>query len=103
MYCQDFRYILFTTLSTNSEQLLHICVSVCVCVRMSYHEKDLLQPLDAVFVPRRADVDAARLTANQMLRQQHNETLNGKTICYMCVKAAINRAPICINISVSQP
>ena len=42
---------------------------------MFYHEEDLLQPLDAVFVPGRADVDAARLTANQMLRQQHDETL----------------------------
>lgn len=39
------------------------------------HEEDLLQPLDAVFVPGRADVHAACLTANQMLRQQHDETL----------------------------
>lgn len=49
--------------------------AVCVCVRMFYHEEDLLQPLDAVFVPGRADVDAARLTAHQVLRQQHDETL----------------------------
>lgn len=44
-------------------------------VRHVYHEEDLLQPLDAVFVPRRADVNAARLTADQMLRQQHDEPL----------------------------
>lgn len=40
-----------------------------------YHEEDLLQPLDAVLVPGRADVHAARLAADQMLRQQHDETL----------------------------
>lgn len=51
-------------------------VQVCVCVRESrYHEEDLLEPLDAVFVPRRADVHTARLTANQMFRQQHDEAL----------------------------
>lgn len=41
--------------------------SLCVSVHVSYHEEDLLQPLDAVLVPRRADLHAARLTANQML------------------------------------
>lgn len=40
-----------------------------------YHEEDLLQSLDAVFVPGRADVHAAGLTTDQMLRQQHDETL----------------------------
>lgn len=49
-------------------------VCVCVCVNR-YHEEDLLEPLDAVFVPGRADVHAARLTANQMFRQQHDEAL----------------------------
>lgn len=48
--------------------------SIAVCAT-SYHEEDLLQPLDAVLVPGRADVDAARLTADQMLRQQHDEAL----------------------------
>lgn len=48
---------------------------MCESVLCFYHEKDLLQPLDAVFVPGRADVNAARFTANQVLRQQHDETL----------------------------
>lgn len=55
-----------------------------MCVRVFcafYHEEDLLQPLDAVFVPGRADVNAARFTANQVLRQQHDETLRmGKSL-----------------------
>lgn len=51
--------------------------SVCVCV--SYHEEDLLQPLDAVFIPGRADVHAARLAAHQVLCQQHDETLQQET------------------------
>lgn len=42
---------------------------------MFYHEENLLQPLDAVFVPGCADVHAARLTANQVLCQQHDEAL----------------------------
>lgn len=50
------------------------CEDVCVCVSR-YHEEDLLEPLDAVFVPGRADVHAARLAANQMFRQQHDEAL----------------------------
>ena len=53
-----------------------------MCVCDVYHEEDLLQPLDAVFVPRRADVDAARLTANQMLRQQHDEALTEEKKCF---------------------
>ncbi len=73
--------------------LLYCGICVCVCVLL-YHEEDLLQPLDAVFVPGRADVDAARLTANQMLRQQHDETLReGKTTFkgskQTCVKACV--------------
>lgn len=46
---------------------------------MFYHEEDLLQPLNAVFIPRRADVHAARLTANKMFCQQHDETLCNET------------------------
>lgn len=56
---------------------------MCVCesVLCFYHEEDLLQPLDAVFVPGRADVNAARFTANQVLRQQHDEPLRmGKSL-----------------------
>lgn len=49
---------------------------VCACV---YHEEDLLEPLDAVFVPWRADVHTARLAANQMFRQQHDEALWRRT------------------------
>lgn len=40
-----------------------------------YHEEDLLQSLDTVFVPGCADVNAAGLTTDQVLRQQHDETL----------------------------
>lgn len=43
-----------------------------------YHEEDLLQPLNAVLIPGCADVDAARLAANKMLRQQHDEALRGQ-------------------------
>lgn len=53
---------------------MRTCVCVCVCGDW-YHEEDLLEPLDAVFIPRRADVHTARLTANQMFRQQHDEAL----------------------------
>ncbi len=79
--------------NTHSVVLPCVCVCVCVCVLL-YHEEDLLQPLDAVFVPGRADVDAARLTANQMLRQQHDETLReGKTTFkgskQTCIKACV--------------
>lgn len=48
---------------------------MCVCVCVSYHEEDLLQPLDAVLVPGRADVHAAGLAAHQVFRQQHDEAL----------------------------
>lgn len=40
-----------------------------------YHEEDLLQPLNAVLVPGRADVHADGLAAHQVLRQQHDEAL----------------------------
>ena len=67
---------------------------MCVCVRGLYHEEDLLQPLDTVFVPGRADVDAAGLAANQMLRQQHDETLREEKqhlkVCVFLVLPAEN-------------
>lgn len=40
-----------------------------------YHEEDLLQPLDTVLVPAGVDVNAACLTAYQVLCQHHDETL----------------------------
>lgn len=40
-----------------------------------YHEEDLLQPLDAVFIPAGVDVHGACLAAHQVLRQHHDETL----------------------------
>lgn len=42
---------------------------------MFYHEEDLLQSIHTILIPGCAYIYAARLTANQMLRQQHNEAL----------------------------